>query len=82
MRSMVAAAGGAPAVTTRSPRGAPARTLAGAFAIPIKTVGAAHIIEIRSAAIASNTLAGSTLRRHTCVPPAAVTVHGNVQPFA
>ena len=27
------------------------------------------------------TRAGSTLRRQTCVPPAAVTAHGNVQPL-
>ena len=42
MRSIVAAAGGAPAVTTRTPFGAPARTSGGAPAIAISTVGAAH----------------------------------------
>ena len=47
-RSMVAAAGGAPAVRTRTPRGAPARTSAGAFAMPMSTVGAAHSTVIRS----------------------------------
>src|SRR5262252_6765292 len=81
-RSIVAAAGGAPAVTTRTPRGAPARSSGGALAIAISTVGAAHSIVIDSRAIASNTRGGSTLRKHTWVPPTAVTIHVKVQPLA
>ncbi len=39
---MVAAAGGAPAVTTCTPAGTSPRTEAGALASEISTVGAAH----------------------------------------
>ena len=67
---------------TAGPGGAPLRTSAGAFAIPISTVGAAHSSETDSAAISSNTRTGSTLRRHTCLPPTAVTVHTNPQTLA
>jgi hypothetical protein len=81
-RSIVAAAGGAPAVSTRTPRGTDPRALSGAPATPIKTVGAAQSIVTCSRRIASKTAAGSTLRRHTCAAPAAVTVHTNVQPLA
>ena len=48
MRSMVAAAGGAPAVSTRTPRGTSARDSSGAFASPMSTVGAAQSMVIRS----------------------------------
>ena len=73
-RSMVAAAGGAPAVTT-GPRAAPApRTPAGALASEISTVGAAHRLPTRSRRISPNTAPGSTLRRQTWVAAAAVTV--------
>ena len=82
IRSIVAAAGGAPAVTTRTPRGVPAWTSAGAFATPISTVGAAQSMDTDSARMVSNTFTGSTFRRHTCVAPTAVTVHTNVHPFA
>src|SRR5215208_5886818 len=81
-RSIVAAAGGAPAVTTRIPARAPRRDSAGAPATPISTVGAAQKIDTCSDAIASNTLVGSTFRKQTCVAPTAVTVHTKVQPFA
>ena len=81
-RSIVAAAGGAPAVSTRIPRGAPRLASAGAFAIPMSTVGAAHSVVIRSAAMRSKTARGSTLRRQTWTPPAAVTVQTKVQPLA
>ncbi len=71
---MVAAAGGAPAVTTRTPAGTSPRTAAGALASEISTVGAAHSQPTCSSLISSKTVAGSTLRRQTCVPAAAVTV--------
>jgi len=70
----VAAAGGAPAVTTRTPAGTSPRVSAGAFAREISTVGAAHMRTACSSLISSKTRAGSTLRRQTCVPAAAVTV--------
>ncbi len=81
-RSMVAAAGGAPAVITRTPAGTSPRAAAGALASEISTVGAAHSQPTRSPAISEKTCAGSTLRRQTCVPPAAVTVQVNVHPLA
>src|SRR5438094_5845710 len=82
MRSIVAAAGGAPAVATRTPLRARARASAGAFAIAISTVGAAHNIEIDSDSTSAKTATGSNFRRHTWAAPAAVTVHTNVHPLA
>src|SRR5204863_8559646 len=80
--SIVEAAGGAPAVTTRRPERAPRRSSSSAFARLIRTVGAAQSIVTRSFSISSNTARGSTLGRHTWVAPAAVTVQTNVHPFA
>ena len=73
-RSMVAAAGAAPAVTTRTPGRTSPRTLSGALASVISTVGAAASRRTCSVRISSKTRAGSTARRHTCTPAAAVTV--------
>src|SRR5438874_11290585 len=78
---VAAAAGGAPAVRTRSPRRTPWRSSAGALAIPIRTVGPAHSIVICSALISSKIPAGSTRRRQTCLPPTAVIIQTNVQPL-
>ena len=82
MRSMVAAAGGAPAVSTRTPGGTSRRSSAGALAMPISTVGAAQSIVTFSRPIRRKIAAGSTLRRQTCVAPAAVTIQTKVQPLA
>src|SRR5260370_25763839 len=82
MRSMVAAAGAAPAVTTRTPGRTPRRSSAGALAMAISTVGAAQSMVMRSSLTSAKMRAGSTLRRHTCVAPTAVTVQTNVQPLA
>src|SRR3979411_2796720 len=79
---MVAAAGGAPAVTTRRPLGAFDRTSAGALATPMSTVGAAQRMDTDSASIASNTFTASPLRRQMCAAPTAVTLQTNVHPFA
>src|SRR5262245_46090106 len=57
-RSIVAAAGGAPAVKIRNPCGALARNFSGAFAIAIKTVGAAQNIVTFSFLIAAKTKSG------------------------
>ena len=81
-RSMVAAAGGAPAVITCTPLGTSPRALAGAFARDISTVGAAHSQPTCSERTRSKTRAGSTLGRQMCRPPAAVMIHTNVQPLA
>ena len=48
----------------------------------MRTVGAAQNAVIASRSISSKTRAGAGCRRQTCVPPAAVTVHVNVQPLA
>ncbi len=79
---MVAAAGGAPAVSTRTPGRTVRRSSAGPLAMAISTVGAAHSMVIRSSLMLEYTDGASTLRRQTCAPPTAVTVHTNVQPFA
>ena len=82
MRWMVAAAGGAPAVTTRTAGRARRRASSGALASEISTVGAAHSIVTASRAISWNTAPGSTLRRQTCTAPTAVTIQVKVHPFA
>ena len=79
---MVAAAGGAPAVITLTPRRTSPRASAGALASMISTVGAAHMCVTDSSRISRNASAGSTARRQTCAPPTAVTTHVNVQPLA
>ena len=79
---MVAAAGGAPAVNTRTPGAAPRRSSSGALAMPISTVGAAQNMRDLLALDQLEDARGSTFRRHTCVPPTAVTIHTNVQPLA
>ena len=79
---MVAAAGGAPAVSTRTPRGAPALRASDALASPMSTVGAAHRNVTASSATSRKTAAGSTFRRHTWHPPIAVTIQVKVQPLA
>src|SRR2546425_9307135 len=72
-RSMVAAAGGAPAVTTWTPGGTSPRTCGGALASPISTVGAADIQVTCSSRTSLKTADGSTLGRQMWVAPAAVT---------
>src|SRR5574340_220753 len=79
---MVAAAGGAPAVSTRTPGRALARASSGAPAMLISTVGAAQSIVTCSSLMVSKMVAGSILRRQMCLAPAAVTVQTNVQPLA
>src|SRR4026207_2136018 len=82
MRSMVAAAGGAPAVTTRTPFRARDRALAEAPATPMSTVGAAQNMDPDSVSMTSSSLAGSIFRRQTCAAPTAVTAQTKVHPFA
>src|SRR5207245_10143640 len=82
LRPMAAAAGGAPAVTTLTPRGTSPRAAAGALARAIKTVGAAQSQLTFSVRMSSNTRVGSTFGKQTWTPPTAVTNHTKVQPFA
>ena len=63
MRWIVAAAGGAPAVSTRTPRGTPAFRSAGALARPMRTVGAAQRKVMPSSRTSRNAAAGSTCLR-------------------
>ena len=79
---MVAAAGGAPAVITFTPRRTSPRVSAGALASMISTVGAAHMCVTDSSRINRNASAGSTARRQTWAPPTAVTTQVKVQPLA
>ncbi len=79
---MVTAAGGAPAVNTRTPRGTPVLSSAAALARAISTVGAAQRHVMASSLMSRKAAAGSTLRRHTWRPPMAVTIQVNVQPLA
>ena len=79
---MVAAAGGAPAVITLTPRRTSPRSAGGAVASMISTVGAAQRCVTDSSRSRRNARAGSIARRQTCAPPTAVSVHVNVQPFA
>ena len=55
---------------------------AAAFGEPMSTVGAAHSMVTCSSLISAKMSPAPPCRRQTCVPPAAVTVHVNVQPFA
>ena len=82
MRSMVAAAGAAPAVMTCTPFGTSPRTSAGALASAIRIVGAAHSQPTFSLRMRSKTRAGSTFGRQMCVPPTAVMIQTKVQPLA
>ena len=82
MRSIVAAAGGAPAVITCTPPGTSPRASGDAPASEIKTVGAAHNQPTFSWRTRSKTRAGSTFGRQMCLPPTAVMIHTKVQPFA
>src|SRR6266852_7428264 len=94
---MVTAAGGAPAVSTRTFRRSGAfvgrvdpasagskvrRTSSGALAMLIRMVGAAQSRVIASSRISVKIARGSTLRRHTCVAPTAVTIQTKVHPLA
>ena len=58
------------------------RTSSGALARPMSTVGAAQNFVIDSRSMSSKTRFATGCRRQTCVPPAAVTIHVNVQPLA
>jgi hypothetical protein len=57
------------------------RCSAGAFVSMERTVGAPHMCVTPCSTIIGKTTAGSTARRHTCVPPTAVTDQGKHQPL-
>src|SRR6476620_2816808 len=56
------------------------RRSAGSWASIFSTIGAPQRWVTRCSAISRNICAGSTLRRHIWVPPAATTAHGYDQP--
>ena len=80
MRSMTTAGGAAPPVATLVRSGNGRFASAGACTSMLSTTGAPHMWVTRVSTIESKMRRGSTLRRHTCVPAAAVTAHVKVQP--
>ena len=52
------------------------------FILVVDDSAVSRSIVIRSLAHAAKIRGGSTRRRHTCVPPTAVTIQVNVQPLA
>jgi hypothetical protein len=78
---MTAAGGAAPAVIMRTPRRSPALVSAGACSIMFMTMGAPQRCVTPWSEMAPKMEPASTRRRHTCVPPSAVTVHGKHQPL-
>jgi hypothetical protein len=80
MASMTADGGAAPPVATSTGWPKAIFTCAGACTSRLSTIGAPHMCVTRWSRIAGKISAGSTRRRHTCVPPAAVTAHVYVQP--
>ena len=77
--AIVAGAGGAPAVVTTTRCGN--ATVSGWFTKPMSTVGAAQKCVTPSSCTPALMPTASTLRRQTCVAPAAVTAHGKHQPL-
>ena len=74
------AGGAAPPVATLVRTGKGCLASAGACTSMLSTIGAPQMWVMRCATMASKMRLGSTLRRHTCVPPVAVTPQVNVQP--
>ena len=73
--------GAAPPVITSTGWSKRRFAASGACTSMLSTIGAPHRCVTACSQIAANTAAGSTLRRHTCVAPAAVTAQVNVQPL-
>ena len=71
--------GGAPPIATVTVRAS--GCAAAWWATPICTVGALHMWVTPSASSSSQMRAGSGARRHTCVPPTAVTAQVKHQPL-
>src|SRR5262245_19394361 len=71
--------GGAPPVIARTCRSSGAASSSAAS--DVSTVGAAQKWVTDSSRSACQTLPGTTARRHTCTPPAAVTAQGKHQPL-
>jgi hypothetical protein len=57
------------------------RSLSGVVMSIVSTVGAPHICVTPCSTMSPKMRFGSTARRHTCVPPIAVTDHGKHQPL-
>src|SRR5262245_10092036 len=73
--------GGAPPVATRTEWRSCRDLHAGSFASMVNTVGAPQKWVTALSTIKSKTVGGSNLRRHTCVPPTAVTPQVKHQPL-
>ena len=70
-----------PTFATATGRSAGPTSTHGPFANPVRTVGAAQRLLTPSIRIACQMRSGSTLRRATCVAPAAVTAQGKHHPL-
>ena len=81
MRSSRVGEGGAPPVQTWIGGSKRVPAAAGSLAIISSTVGAALKFVTPCSRISARICAGSTPRRATCRPPAAVTAHGMHQPL-
>ena len=73
--AMTAEGGAAPPVATSTRWAKVCFTSAGAWTSMVSTIGAPHRCVTPWRAMAGKISAGSTRRRHTCVPPTAVTAH-------
>src|SRR5205823_4339933 len=71
--SITADGGAAPPVATSTRWSKRTFASSGAWISMLSTIGAPHMCVTRCSRIAAKIRAGSTRRRHTCVPPAAVT---------
>ena len=75
------AGGGAAAVITSTVRPSGRRAASGALTSMLRTIGAPQKWLTPWSAMASKMAPGSTLRRHTWVPPIAAMVQGKHQPL-
>ena len=71
--------GGAPPVAMRT--GLVIGLDAGSQTVIVNTVGAAQKCVTPDSRMCRQIVAGSSLRRHRCTPPIAVTAHGKHQPL-
>ena len=79
MRVITVGPGGAQATVATSSQ--PSWCASGALAISVSTVGAPSRCVTRSSSKSFQITSARTARRHTCVPPIAVTAQGVHQPL-
>src|SRR5829696_8036420 len=79
--AIVVGDGGAPPVATRTRCSYRTEPASGWLTRPLSTTGAAQKWETLCSAMVRSTSPGSTLARHTCRPPTAVTAQAKHQPL-